>query len=136
MYKTEETKLKMFTFIVRQQNIQTPGESVGVIFGYTLDKAFAKIQEAFIEHFKGQDVQVFIKHTGTHEVDALGLEMFIPEDKYERKIIKRKEEQFESVGSKLSGLLTYLINDKNAGKDRKKLTKTDISNLKRIIQKL
>jgi len=126
MYKTREEKLKMFTFIINETN----GNNVGVVFGYTLDDAFARIKIDIDKVIiSNPEIKATIHHKGTFIVDTLGLEIF----NGERKILKPK---VEKVGDKLSGLLTYLTQDDNAKKERKKLTTRDISDIKRIINKL
>lgn len=139
MYKTQETKLKMFTFIISETDASKDG--IGIIFCYNLEDALGRVHKEISTALqKHPDIKMLIQHKGTHEVEGLGLDDFmsIPEKEYERKIIKKKQPEqpkVEKIGVKLAGLLTYLLEDKNAKKDKNKLTTRDINDLKRITKK-
>ena len=143
MYKTQESKLKMFTFIIRPNNIQIANEGVGVVFGYDLESALAKVKSSVSEFIKDKpEMNIIIQHKGTFEMDKLGLEALISSSVPLEKDISLfpsgspLQLKVEGIGEKLAGLLLYLLQDENAEVDRKKLSIKDINDLRRIIKKL
>jgi hypothetical protein len=137
MYKTQESKLKMYTFIISEQDPSKDG--IGVSFCYNLEDAMSKMHLDVSKALqKYPDIKLIIQHKGTFDVDKIGLEDFMALP-YERKIIKKKQPKqtkVEGLGDRLAWLLTYLLEDKNAKRDKNKLTTKDINDLKRIINKI
>jgi hypothetical protein len=137
MYKTQESKLKMYTFIISEKDPSKDG--IGVSFCYNLEDAMSKMHLDVSKALqKFPDTKLIIQHKGTYDVDNIGLEDFMSMP-YERKIIKKKppeQTKVEGLGARLAWLLTYLLEDKKAKKYKNKLTTRDISDLKRIINKI
>ena len=151
METKKEVELKLWTMIIRPKNVVVNmPEQVRLLLAFdeaeALRTTFKDCPETSIKATGFFTIEQIRKNLGglfEQEVVREPLDLSKMQDFSNiqvKEIITQSEEiaqsKVEGIGEKLKNLLQYLLQDDNAFEDRRKLTKTDLNNLKNIIKKL
>jgi len=125
----KENTLKLFVFIVRPLGVNINiEEDVKLLWAYNLEEVIAEISK--------RHPNKNCKIIGNKEYTEMQKFLEVVKKPLPEFIVKEEKKTIRNIKAQIAHNIEFLLKDKLTQEIRKKLTKTDLNNLQRILKKI